>query len=162
MTVHKVCQYPEPVLLKRTEEVRQIGQKEKNLVRDMIETMHATMGVGLSANQIGYSLRIFVACPTCRKGQEMIFFNPRIVQRSGRIREDEGCLSVVGYQKKVTRYRKVRISAENMNGEKIETEGDGLLARIFQHEIDHLDGKLYIHRLGYLERKSMLRKLNKA
>jgi len=162
MAVYPVIQYPDPVLLKPTEPVRSIGPKEELLVRDLIDTMHEAGGVGLSANQIGVSRRVFVACPDGERGAEMVFFNPAIIKRTGRVRELEGCLSVRGVYEPVVRYRKVVLEARNLKNEPVLMKAEGLLSRIFQHEIDHLDGRVFLQRLGWWRKRRALSAFKKS
>lgn len=156
-----VVQYPDPVLFTPTREVPWIGAEERELISDMIVTMHAESGVGLAANQIGVSKRIFVASPDGVKGRELVFVNPRIIHRAGEIREFEGCLSVPQAYEPVRRFREVTLRAQNIDGEWVEVKATGLLARIFQHETDHLDGMLFIERLGWLKKTRVVDKLKR-
>lgn len=157
----RVVQYPDPVLLKPTETVASIGPKERELIADMIATMHAEDGVGLAANQVGVSLRIFVASPDGVEGKERVFVNPQILRRSGELREFEGCLSVPQAYEPVRRFREVTLKGQNLDGQWVEVKATGLLARIFQHETDHLDGMLFIDRLGWLKKRRVTEKLKR-
>jgi peptide deformylase len=156
-----VVQFPDPVLSKPTAEVGQIGPEERALIADMIVTMHAEGGVGLAANQVGVSKRIFVASADGVKGKELVFVNPAILHRAGEIREFEGCLSVPQTHEPVRRFREVTLRAQNIGGEWIEVKATGLLARIFQHETDHLDGVIFVDRLGWLKKTRVLDKLKR-
>lgn len=158
----KVVQYPDPVLLRRTEPVDSIGDAERALVLDMIETMHAESGVGLAANQVGVPRRIFVASADGVKGKELVYFNPEIIARSGEIRDFEGCLSVRDEYEPVTRHREVTLRAMDLEGRTVEVKAKGLLARIFQHEVDHLDGFVFVHRLGWLKRRRIFKKFERS
>jgi peptide deformylase len=158
----KVVQYPDPVLLKRTQPVESIGDWERAFVLDMIETMHEEAGVGLAANQVGVSKRIFVACADGVKGKELVYFNPEIIAKSGEIKDFEGCLSVRDEYEPVTRYREVTLRAMNLDGQTVEVKAKGLLARIFQHEVDHLDGFVFVHRLGWLKRRKIFKKFERS
>lgn len=160
MAIFQVVRYPDPVLLKATEEVASIGEREKILIRDMIDTMYAEKGVGLAANQIGVARRVFIALPD-EKAKPIAFINPRIIRKSGVIIEQEGCLSLPGHYEKVRRFSKVTLAALTPEGKSVEVEAEGLLARIFQHETDHLDGYVYLHRLGFLKRHRLLKRLSK-
>ena len=161
MALLTIVKYPDPVLLKKTREVKEITPRENLLVRDMIDTMYAEKGVGLAANQVGVPLRIFVASADQVKGREIVCVNPRIVKKSGSLREEEGCLSVPGFSKVVRRFKKVTLRAQDLDLKEMRLEAEGLLARIFQHETDHLDGFLYVHRLNFFDKKIMLRKLDR-
>ncbi len=161
MAVFKVVQYPDPVLLRPTAKVASIGQKERILVRDMIDTMHVEKGVGLAANQIGVSLSVFVASPDGRRGKEIVFFNPEIISRSGGTTDEEGCLSVVGVYDRIKRHRRVTLRGLTLDGLAVEMKAEGLLARIFQHETDHLNGRLFVHRLGFFKKRGTLKRLDR-
>lgn len=156
-----VVQYPHPVLRTRTEPVSSIGDWERKFVVDMIETMHAEKGVGLAANQVGVNKRIFVASADGVKWKELVFFNPEIVRTSGEIRDFEGCLSVFDEYEPVTRFREITMRAVNPEGRTVEVTAKGLLARIFQHEVDHLNGLVFVHHLGWLKRRKIFKKLDK-
>lgn len=151
MSVLKVIKFPDKVLLTKTKEVPQITDAERQLVRDMIETMYAEEGVGLAANQVGVSLQIFVASADQVRGKELVFFNPVIIRKEGGLKEFEGCLSVTGIYEPVRRYKTVWMRAMDLSGKLVQVKATGLLARIFQHEVDHLNGKVFIDRLGLLK-----------
>lgn len=157
----KVVQYPHPVLQTRTQPVETIGEWERAFVLDMIETMHEETGVGLAANQVGVAKRIFVASADGVKGKELVYFNPEIIRTKGEIRDFEGCLSVRDAYEPVTRYREVTLRAMNLDGQTVEVTAKGLLARIFQHEVDHLNGLVFVHRLGWLKRRRIFKKLER-
>ena len=161
MAVFKVVQYPDPVLLKPAQEVEAIGEKEKILVRDMVDTMYAKKGVGLAANQVGIARRIFVASADQQRGKEFVFFNPRIIACSGSVTEEEGCLSVLGVYERVKRHSRVTIEGTTLDGQVARVKAEGLLARIFQHETDHLNGRLFVHCLGFFRRRAVLKRLAK-
>ncbi len=161
MAILKVLKYPHPVLSTRTKEVKKITSEDRKLVRDMIETMYAENGVGLAANQVGISKRIFVASADQVKGQEMVYFNPEIVRSEGVIKEFEGCLSVPEFYEPVKRSKRVWMKATTLEGKQVEVKGEGLISRIFQHEIDHLNGILFIDRLGLFKSRSVKKKLSK-
>ncbi len=161
MAVLPVLKYPHPVLATKTLEVQTITEAERRLVRDMIETMHAESGVGLAANQIGVSKSLFVASADQVRGQELVFFNPRIVRSEGVIKEFEGCLSVPEFYEPVKRAKKVWMRATTLDGKEVEVRGEGLLSRIFQHEIDHLNGVLFIDRLGFLKSRRIKKRLTR-
>lgn len=162
MAVLPVVQFPNKVLTTRTAQVKQITSAERRLVKDMIDTMHAENGVGLAANQVGVSQQIFVASADQVKGREIVCVNPVITHSEGLIREFEGCLSIPEFYEPVKRARQVRVLAQDLEGRRIELEAEGLLARIFQHEIDHLNGILFVDRLGLfksrLSRTKLLRR----
>jgi peptide deformylase len=127
------------------------------LLKDMWATMYAARGVGLAAPQIGVSLRVAVIdCRPEGKPQKLVLVNPEIVALSGEVREEEGCLSIPGIYAKLKRGARARVRALDENGEPWEMEAGGLLGRAFQHETDHLDGKLFIDRLDFESRLKAL------
>jgi peptide deformylase len=128
-----------------------------DLLRDMWATMRAARGVGLAAPQVGLSLRVAVIDTRPEgKPDPLVLINPEIVSSEGELRDEEGCLSVPGVYSKLPRFAKVRVRALGEDGKPWERTGEGLLARAFQHEIDHLDGKLYVDRLPFEERLRVL------
>jgi peptide deformylase len=159
MAVLPVVKYPNDVLTTKTRPVEKITDADRKLVRDIIDTMYAENGVGLAANQVGIPKQIFVASADQVRGKELVFFNPEIVAREGEIKEFEGCLSVPEFYEPVKRSKKVRMRAMTLDGKTVEVEGTGLLSRIFQHEIDHLNGLIFVDRLGLLKKKSIKKKL---
>ncbi|MCA9396618.1 MAG: peptide deformylase [Candidatus Omnitrophica bacterium] len=162
MAILKVVQYPDPILLRKTQPVTVFGSAERDLVRDMIDTMHAERGVGLAANQIGVDKQIFVVSADGVRGQEQAYFNPTIIKRSGKIKEFEGCLSVRETYEPVIRFRNVTLSAQDADGKEIQVEATDLLSRIFQHEVDHLNGITFVHRLGWFKKKKIFKILDKV
>lgn len=161
MAILRIVKYPDPVLSARTQEVGKITDGDRKLVRDMIDTMYAESGVGLAANQVGVSKRLFVASADQVRGQELVFFNPVIVRSKGVIKEFEGCLSVPEFYEPVKRAKRVWMRATTLEGKEVEVTGEGLLSRIFQHEVDHLNGILFIDRLGFMKSRSVKKKLSK-
>ncbi len=162
MAVLPVVKFPNPVLKTRAKEISEITPEIKKLVRDMIDTMYAENGVGLAANQVGILKQIFVANPDSDvKGDEMVFLNPRITKKEGVIKEFEGCLSVPELYEPVKRAKRVWMTAMTLSGEIVEVKAEGLVSRIFQHEVDHLNGFLFVDRLGLLKSKLTEKKLQK-
>lgn len=161
MAVLPVVKYPDKILKIKTAKVAFISAEDKKLVRDMIDTMYAEKGVGLAANQVGVSKRIFVASADQVRGEELVFFNPRITKKQGRIKEFEGCLSVPEFYEPVRRFKRVWLRAMTLEGRVVEVKAEGLLARIFQHEVDHLNGFLFIDRLGFVKSRLTRKKLSK-
>lgn len=133
------------------------------LVADMIDTMYAAPGIGLAAPQIGVPLRIFVIDLSVGRQAShlLVFINPEFVERSGMQLEEEGCLSVPGFEATVLRPERATLKGLNRHGVPHEVTGDGLLARAFQHEMDHLDGTLFVDRLRGLKRDVIVRKIRK-
>ncbi|MDP8215959.1 MAG: peptide deformylase [Candidatus Kaelpia imicola] len=157
----EVVEYPEVVLKRKTRSVKVIDREVLELIRLMVDVMFETQGVGLSANQIGRDLRIFVASPQLKREDVRIFINPKIISKRGTQVDQEGCLSVPGFSAFIRRYDEVTVEALNIEGKKFEMKADGFMARIIQHEIDHLNGKIFIQRLPCKERKKYLKSVLK-
>ena len=159
----KVVKYPEPVLSQPGEPVTEFNNELRKLVADMFETTYASEGVGLAAPQVGVSKRLAVIDLSMGKEpkDKLVVINPEIISREGKVYEMEGCLSFPGITEKVVRAAKVRIRAQDEHGKWFEMEGLNLLARCFQHEIDHVDGMLFIFRMSALKRDLVQRKIRK-
>ncbi len=155
--------YPDPVLKKTAEPVREITGIHRRLVSAMIETMYAAPGVGLAAPQVGISLRLFVIhIPTEEKKRNpLALINPRILQKEGEIIAEEGCLSFPDVCGDVKRSSYVKVAYEDLSGNPRQVEGSDLLSRILQHEIDHLDGILFVDYMGRIKRDIIKRKFRK-
>lgn len=164
MAVRTICIYPEPVLGQKAMPVETIDDDLQQLIDDMIETMYAAPGIGLAAPQIGVSLQLFVVDVTSGRESNalMTFINPQLVRTEGRVREDEGCLSVPEVYGPTPRFENVLIRGTNREGQIVEVEGKGLQARAFQHEIDHLQGLLFFDRMGPVARDMIKRKYRRA
>lgn len=149
MAVLQMRVYPDPVLRQKAKRVPKVDGTVLKLIDDMIDTMHATGGVGLAAPQVGVSLRVAVIeIP----GEETIaLVNPEIVKRSGEIEVTEGCLSLPGYRGDIKRSTKVTVKGLDRQGKEIRIKGEGLLAEALEHEIDHLNGTLYFDRLDSMD-----------
>ncbi|TFG35842.1 MAG: peptide deformylase [Parcubacteria group bacterium] len=146
----EILKYPNPFLNKKAEEIKEISEDIKALAKYIIETMNNNQGVGLAATQIGESKRIIVV--DAGDGP-MIFFNPRIIKKSWKKEAmEEGCLSLPGYSLKIIRPKEVELEWLSEKGEKVKIKTDGMLARIIQHETDHLDGILLIDRLNFWQK----------
>jgi peptide deformylase len=162
--VLKILKYGEPVLEKPSDPVSDFSSTDlKQLIEDMFETMYAAKGVGLAAPQVGISQRLTVIDISVGEDEskKIVLINPEIVSREGSQVGEEGCLSIPGFREPVTRALKVTVKAHNEKGEQIEVSGDELLARALQHEIDHLNGKLFINHLSSLKREIIRRKIKK-
>ncbi|HXY72652.1 MAG TPA: peptide deformylase [Actinomycetota bacterium] len=155
MTVHEIRRLGDPVLRLRCDEVESFDASLRTLAEEMFETMYAAPGIGLAANQVGRSIRLFVYDGGNGAGSGAVV-NPKIVERDGGQEEDEGCLSIPGVYRPTPRALAVRVEGVDLEGNLIALEGEGLLARIFQHETDHLDGTLYVDRLSKADRGSAL------
>ncbi|MCS7265525.1 MAG: peptide deformylase [Armatimonadetes bacterium] len=148
MAVRKIITLGNPILRQKAQPVSKITKSEQNLIDDMVETMEENEGVGLAANQIAVPKRIFVAR---WEGETFAIINP-VIDWKGKemVKGMEGCLSIPGIQAEVNRHLKIRVKGLDRNGKPIVLEPEGWLARIFQHEIDHLDGILIIDRSDQL------------
>jgi peptide deformylase len=144
MALRKIRTKEDEVLRKKSKLVTQFDDRTKTLIKDMIDTMYEANGVGLAAPQIGILKRVVVI--DIGEGP-IVLINPKIIDSKGSIEELEGCLSIPGQQGSVIRPQFVKVKAQNENGEEFEIKGEGLLARAFCHEIDHLDGILYIDKV---------------
>jgi peptide deformylase len=158
-----IVKYPDPVLQQPGEPVTEFDDKLRKFVADMFESMYAAQGIGLAAPQVSVSKRITVIDVSNGKdpAKKMVLINPEIIYREGKLYEEEGCLSFPEIREKVVRSAKVRIRAQDEYGKWFEAEGEELLSRCMQHEIDHLDGTLFIFRISSLKRDLALRKIRK-
>jgi peptide deformylase len=163
MAVVKIRVYPDPVLATKATEIRQIDGRIAQLAADMAETMYAAPGVGLAAPQIGISDRLICVDVKPPEGEKELItlINPVIVEAEGRMVEEEGCLSVPEIRENVARAERVLVRGLDLNERQREIEAHGLLARAFQHELDHLDGILFIDRISRLKRGIIQRKIRK-
>ncbi|MGD9107763.1 MAG: peptide deformylase [Gammaproteobacteria bacterium] len=165
MTLRKILHYPNPKLRNIAESVDKVDADIKRLVDDMFETMYEDNGIGLAATQIGIDLRIFVVDIQDNKQKPRAFINPVIIEKTDEQQCPEGCLSVPGVYAKVKRANIIAVEALDRDGKKFTLQADGLLSAAIQHELDHLDGKLFIDRLSSVKKqliKSKLKKLQKA
>lgn len=165
--IHKIVKYGASVLETPAKRVEKFDSEFDTLVADMFETMYAANGVGLAAPQIGRSVRVAVVDVTVGKNPEarLVLANPEIIQIEGEQREEEGCLSVPGFRGYVLRPQYVTLRAQDATGKDFEMRGEGLLARAFCHETDHLNGILFLSHLSLLKRdltRRKIRKLQKA
>jgi peptide deformylase len=158
-----IVKYGADVLHRETARVDAITPEIQQLVDDMIETMYAAPGVGLAAPQVGVPLRLFVVDVSVGRdpNQLMVFINPEFVDREGMQLEEEGCLSVPGFMATVARPARVVLRGLDRNGTERTVEAKGLLARAFQHEMDHLDGTLFVDRLRGIKRDLIVRRIRK-
>jgi peptide deformylase len=160
MAVLKVRKYGDPALRRRASDVGEITAEIRKVVDDMIETMYDEVGIGLAAPQVGISLRLVVIADD-RTRQVRPLVNPVIVDRRGEQTAEEGCLSIPGIFAPVSRAAWVRVEARALDGHPVTIEGQDLLARVLQHEIDHIDGVLFIDRLDPVTRDRIKRKIKK-
>ena len=165
MAVLKIITYPDPLLQQKSRPVEKWDKELYKLIEDMEQTLGAAPGLGLAAVQVGVSLQVFLYDENAggekatKSYKAMI--NPEIIFREGEIKEEEGCLSIPDYRDTVVRAAVVRVKGFNKEGEPVEVIGEGLLARVFQHEIDHVNGVLFIERLSSLKRSLFLRRMKK-
>lgn len=159
-----ILKFPDPVLRTPARPVEAITGETAELMQNMLETMYAAPGIGLAAPQVGVSLRIIVLdLDHENPGDSVIkLANPVIREAEGEVVIEEGCLSVVDFTAEVRRAEQVAVSGYDEDGEEVDIEADGLLAVALQHEIDHLDGKLFIDRISRLKRDIYVRKLKKS
>jgi len=162
MSLLTILEYPDMRLRKRAAPVKEVDEALRTVIDDMFETMYAAPGIGLAATQVDIHKRLLVLDVSETKDQPQVFINPEIeVLDPEPLGYEEGCLSVPGYYDLVTRPRKVRVKALDRNGQAFELEAEGLLAVCLQHEVDHLDGKLFVDYLSILKRQRIKQKLLK-
>lgn len=162
--VLRIVKYGDPVLETKAKPVTEFGTPElRQLVDDMFETMYANKGIGLAAPQVAVSQRLTVIDPSAGEdpNAKLVLINPEILVKEGSQIGEEGCLSIPGFREDVKRAFRVRLRAQNVDGEYFETDGEELLARAMQHEIDHLDGILFLSHLSLLKRDLIRRKIRK-
>jgi peptide deformylase len=161
--IRPIVKYGDRVLQQPAGDVAAITREVQALVADMIETMYAAPGIGLAAPQIGVPLRIFVIdLSVGRDATSLItMINPVFVERDGMQLEEEGCLSLPGFNATVARPQRAVVKGLDRDGQEHQLEGTGLLARAFQHEMDHLDGRLFVDRLRGIKRDLIVRKIRK-
>ena len=161
--IYPIVRFGNPVLEKPAEKVTVFDEELKKLVEDMFESMYAARGVGLAAPQIGISRRIAVVDVTFKEdpNAKLVLINPEVIHKEGRHAQSEGCLSIPDFRENVTRAKVATIRAQDLTGKVFERTGDDLLARAFQHETDHLNGKLYISHISALKRDLIKRKIRK-
>lgn len=161
MTLLTILHHPHPRLRDQAKPVAKFDAALHQLIRDMFETMYAAPGVGLAATQVGIAQRVAVMdCSRDENQREpIVMVNPEILEQTEPQEMEEGCLSVPGVGEKVNRHQRLRVRAQDQDGKIFELAAEGLLAQCVQHEVDHLDGKLYIDRLSSLKRERLLKKL---
>jgi len=161
--IYPIVKYGNPVLETPAETVTEFNAELRKLVEDMFESMYAAQGVGLAAPQIGIGKRIAVIDVTFKEDPKarLVLINPEIIGQEGRQRGNEGCLSLPDFREDVTRGNVVTVRAQDEHGKWFESTGEGLLARAFLHETDHLHGKLFISHISALKRDLIKRKIRK-
>ena len=155
----KILEFPDPRLRTRAEPVTDVDDRIRTLIDDMLETMYDAPGIGLAATQVDVHERLLVADVSSDQSEPHAFINPVIVEKDGETVTDEGCLSVPGYFEPVKRAEHIKLRYLDRNGEETELEAEGLLAVCIQHEIDHLDGKLFVDYLSEAKRSRIRKRL---
>ncbi|HEX9706501.1 MAG TPA: peptide deformylase [Steroidobacteraceae bacterium] len=161
MTRLTILEYPDPRLRTRAVPVDAVDARLRDLIDDMLETMYEAKGIGLAATQVDVHRRLLVADISEERNEPRVFINPEILSREGRATTQEGCLSVPGYYDDVERSERIRVRATDRDGKSFEADLDGLLAICVQHEIDHLDGKLFVDYLSEMKRQRVRKKIEK-
>ena len=161
--IRPILKYGDKVLHQQAQPVGDLSGDIQQLIDDMIETMYAAPGIGLAAPQVGMPLRMFVIDLSVGREPDglMVMINPSFVERGGMQLEEEGCLSVPDFNATVVRPSRVVVKGLDRRGTEYQRQGEGLLARAFQHEMDHLDGTLFVNRLRGIKRDMILRKIRK-
>lgn len=166
----EIRKWPDPILRQKTVAVSVFDESLENLARDMIETMRSVSAIGLAANQVGYESRVVVVevpyIPGDKLedylGKPIVLVNPRIIESEGSVLSVEGCVSLPDAQDTVRRFRTIKISYQNLSGETMEMDAEGLMAMCLQHEIDHLDGKTLIEKASRVRKDIIMRRLRKT
>ncbi|GMQ90625.1 MAG: peptide deformylase [Gammaproteobacteria bacterium] len=161
MAIRKILHYPDPRLRRTAQPVKRVDAETRTLVDDMAETMYDAPGIGLAAPQVDVVKRVIVIDISETRDDLRVFINPQIVARDGQQTLEEGCLSVPGIYDNVTRAEHVTVRAQGRDGKLFELEVSGLLASCVQHEIDHLEGKLFVDYLSRLKQQRVRKKLEK-
>ncbi len=164
MTLLEIIKYGNPVLNKRAEEIKNINQNIQKLAQNMVDTMHAAPGIGLAAPQVNHNLRLITVDLSVGENENdlMVLINPEILSLEGEQYEEEGCLSVPEVQERVVRPARILLKGVDLNGKEKRIEAEGLLARVFCHEVDHINGKLFIEHLSPLKKNLIKKKLKKS
>jgi peptide deformylase len=161
MTQLNILEFPDPRLRRVARPVDKVTDQERRLAADMLETMYAARGIGLAATQVNEGVRLLVLDLSETRDAPKVFINPEIIERTGSQTCEEGCLSVPGIYAEVQRAEEIRVRALGLDGKAFEMDADGLLAVCIQHEIDHLDGKVFVDYLSPLKRRMVEKKLKK-
>ena len=161
MALLPILHYPDPRLHKVAAPVAAVDDRIRQLIRDMAETMYAAPGIGLAASQVDVHERVLIIDISEARNELQAFVNPQIVEASGEAECEEGCLSVPGIFEKVRRAERIKVRALNAQGEEFSLDAEGLLAVCIQHEIDHLDGKVFVEYLSRLKQRRIVAKLKK-
>jgi peptide deformylase len=161
MTKLVILEYPDPKLRKKAEPVSQVDDALRQLADDMLETMYAANGVGLAATQVDVHKRMIVLDASESRDKPLVLINPELLSAEGKAVSEEGCLSLPGIYDKLARATQIRVRALGRDGQPFEMDANGLLAVCIQHEIDHLEGKVFVDYLSELKRQLIRRRLEK-
>ncbi len=161
MAILNILHYPDPRLRNKAKPIATVTHEHRRLATDMLETMYAAPGIGLAATQVGVAERLIVVDVSDDSDDPQVFINPEILSKEGSEVMQEGCLSVPGVYEDVERAERIRVRALDVEGRRHEIEADGLLAVCIQHEIDHLDGKLFVDYLSELKRQRIRKRIEK-
>jgi peptide deformylase len=161
MAIRTILEFPDPRLRTRAQPVTRFDANLHRIIDDMLETMYAAPGIGLAATQIDFHQRLIVIDISADHNDPLILINPEILAREGEVATEEGCLSVPGYFDEVKRAAKIRVRARDRDGNTFERDFEDLLAVCVQHEMDHIDGKLFVDYLSSLKRERVRKKLEK-
>ena len=161
MTILSILEFPDPRLRTKAAPVEAVDDALRTLIDDMFETMYAAPGIGLAATQVDVHKRLLVADVSAEKDDPHVLINPRILEKDGSAVTEEGCLSVPGYYEEVQRANHIRVAFLDRDGEDVEMEAEGLLAVCIQHEMDHLDGKLFVDYLSEAKRSRIRKRLER-
>jgi peptide deformylase len=156
-----ILEFPDPRLRRVAKPVDEVTESERQLAADMLETMYESRGIGLAATQVNKGVRVVVMDLSEDRSEARVFINPEIISREGSQKCEEGCLSVPGVYAEVKRAERVRVRALDGEGQPFELDAEGLLAVCIQHEIDHLDGKVFVDYLSPLKRRMVEKRLRK-
>lgn len=163
MAIREIVKYPDPILQTPCRDVEEFDDGLRALAEDMVETMYAAPGIGLAAPQVGVDVRLIAIDLTVGEdpGELHVLVNPEVVEEEGEERDEEGCLSFPDLVLVVPRPQRVKVVAQDLSGDELVFDADGLLARCLHHEIDHVDGVLFLDRVSPLKRDLTRRKIDK-
>lgn len=162
MALLEILEFPDPRLRNKAKDVTTVDDNIRRLAADMLETMYQAPGIGLAATQVNVPLRVIVVDLSTEQNDARVFINPVITPIDSCTKESqEGCLSVPGFYEPITRHERIKVQALDLNGQPFELECDELLAVCIQHEVDHLNGKLFVDYLSPLKRQRIKKKLEK-
>ncbi len=161
MAILPILRYPDPRLRNRAEPVTRFDSGLQQLIDDMFQTMYEAPGIGLAAPQVNVQLQLLISDVSEERDQPLVLINPQLLDSSGQELSDEGCLSVPGFYEPVQRAAQIRFRALDRTGEPFEQEAEGLLAVCLQHEMDHLEGRLFVDYLSEMKRQRIRKKLEK-